>query len=224
MNRKKVSVIIPCAGHNKKKGIYGAKSLIQLSNNEYLLERQIRLVKQQYGNPEIIVVTGFQSDKIIPILPKKVKVAENESYENTSVVRSIDIGLKVASYEDVVIIYGDTIFNSFGLPKVEKNSTIIIDSQGQMKDDEIGLNMIDKRAVYFSYGFRPKWANILYISKDDIGEFRKLISAKESKKLFTFEILNKMIDMGYYIQCIEPKNMKIAKIDTPKDIEVARLI
>ncbi len=224
MNKKKVSVIIPCAGHNKKRGINYAKSLIHLASNEYLLERQIRLIRQQYKNPEIIIITGFQSEKIIPIIPKRIKIVENQHFEQTSVVKSIDMGLKVASYDETIIVYGDTVFNSFVLPKLEINSSIVVDTVGQMKDDEVGLNIIDGQAIYFSYGFKPKWANIIYIGKNDIDRFRDMVAAKESKRLFTFEILNKMIDKGCYIECIEPKNMKIIKIDTQKDVEAAQLI
>jgi choline kinase len=111
-----LSIIIPAAGVGKRMRSYGPKSLIPLNHEETVISRQINLLKKLFlHHSEIIVVVGFESEKIIRNLPKWVKVIENENYATTNVARSIGMALRIASNNNVLIVYGDLVFNIHAL-------------------------------------------------------------------------------------------------------------
>lgn len=222
-----LTVIIPAAGIGKRMKSHGAKPLIELAPSESVLTRQLRIIKQVYPKAEIIVVVGFQADRLIKHLCifSKVKVVENELYEESSVVRSIGMGLRVATHPNVLIIYGDLVFSTCTLNNLLINkSAIVVDCQNQMNSEEVGVNIVDNYVARFAYGLPNKWAHILFLNGKELELFKLMACDKTKKKLNTFEILNYVIDRGGKIMVLESKTMKVIEIDSFKDIVAAQLI
>ena len=70
--------------------------------------------------------------------PKDLIKIENENYEKTNVVRSIGLGLRAATSENVLVIYGDLVFNEETIKNLKPQcSSLIIDNSSTMKDDEV---------------------------------------------------------------------------------------
>lgn len=226
-NGHNITVIIPAAGIGRRMKSHGSKSLIQLATQETLLDRQITVIRKQYPKAEIIVVVGFQADKIIKDLIGKpdIKVVENELYEETNVVRSIGMALRVASNSNILIIYGDIIFNPatlIGLPL--HHSATIVDNKNNFEPDVVGVNIIDGYVGCFSYGLRTKWAQIVYLTGKELSIFKTIACNKDKRKLNTFEILNKVIELDGKIKAIEPQDMKIIEINSTQDKEKAKKV
>lgn len=229
LGRKKLgadlTIIIPAAGVGRRMKSHGAKPLIEISSTETVINRQINIFKKQYPKSEIIVVVGFQADKIIKHLPLGIKIIENELYEETNVVRSIGMALRIASNPNILIVYGDLVFNIATLNNLtSNNSAVIIDSHGQIDSEEVGLTIIDENVTYFSYNLDIKWGQIAFITGYELDLFKTIVCNKEKRKLHTFEIFNTIIEAGGRFKAIEPKYMKIKEIDSFKDIELARKI
>jgi choline kinase len=221
----KLSVIIPAAGPGKRMKSYGPKALIQLRDGETVISRQIRLIKQTYPNVDIVVVVGFEADKVCKELPKDVITVYNENYEETNVAYSINLGLTKVQNPASLIVYGDLVFNEqalYGFPLDE--SVIIIDKQKQIGEEEVGVTIVDNYITRFSYGLPIKWAQIAYLIGRELELFNKHASVKNKEKFFGFEILNKILDSDGKLKAIETVNMKIAEIDTSKDINNAKRI
>jgi choline kinase len=219
-----LSIIIPVAGNGNRMRTYGPKSLLAVGP-ENLINRQIRILKQEYPKAEIIVVVGFQADKIIKTLPKNIKVVENESYEDTTIIRSIYIALRITTHKNVLIVNGDLIFNENSLHRINSNgSSVIVDSNNRIKSDEVGVNIIDNKISYFSYGLKIKWAQILFLNGRELELFQNIIQENNKKNIYTFEVLNKLIDQNGIIKPLEPPGMKIVEINSIKDIIEARKI
>ena len=108
---QKYSIIIPSAGMGKRMRSYGPKSLIKITPEKNIVENQIEIINDNFTNHEIILVCGFEADKLMNNTPKNLIKIENENYENTNVVRSIGLGLRAATSENVLVIYGDLVFN-----------------------------------------------------------------------------------------------------------------
>jgi choline kinase len=223
----KLTIIIPAAGSSRRMRSYGAKSLIELTGGENVLGRQLRLLRKQFPKAEFIVVVGFQSEKVLKYLQKEktVKVVENDLYEQTSVVRSIDLGLKIASHPNILIVYGDLVFNQQTISHLTKFETsIIIDTNDNINKDEVGVTISNEACLYFAYGLDTKWAQILMLTGKELEMFKEIITDKIKRKLQTFEILNQILDHGGKIKVVSPSEIQMVEVDTYADIEKARAL
>jgi len=126
VKRQKYSIIIPAAGEGVRMKSYGVKSLIQLGK-ETIIQRQLRIIRHVFPNSEIIVISGFQSDRIIKETDNSIIHIENEQYNVSNVAKSIGMGLKAATTSRVLIVYGDLVFGETTLDvKLTKRSLIMI--------------------------------------------------------------------------------------------------
>lgn len=204
---------------------FGPKSLIELDSTQTVLSRQLYILRWTYPTADIVVVIGHDADRMIKHIPRGVKVVENENHAETNVARSLAMGIRVANHNNVLVVYGDLVFNGATFNNVTDNgSLVLVDSQNQMGEEEVGINIIDGRVSYFGYGITPRWAQIVYLTGRELELFKKSASVPDRSRLFGFEILNHVIDSGGRFRAIEPRGMRIAEIDSSKDIEKARMI
>jgi choline kinase len=220
----KLHVIIPAAGPGRRMRSYGAKALIELKAGQKLLERQVSILKKVYPHAGITVVLGFEADKIRRILPEDINIVENKDYENTNVAYSLALALQ-NKQERVLIVYGDLVFNIETFAELELDKPcVLIDTRNQFNAQEVGLTVIDGQVSQFSYGLSTKWAQIVYLAEQELYLFKKYVLNKDRSRYFGFEILNYVLNHGGAFSAYEPSQMKIAEIDTSKDIELARRI
>jgi choline kinase len=224
IHNEKISVIIPAAGAGKRMKYVGAKALIDISNtNETLIERQIRLILELYPNAEIIITIGFYADKIYKLLKRKypVRFVLNNQYENTNVVYSIALGLYSSVRDNVIIIYGDLVFNRETINNIVSvnESKTIIDTHKRLNTDTVGIIYNDNKVLSLAYDIPNKWGQIVSLQNKELFLFEQMVMNSDYSNLYGYEILNKVIEKGGNIVAEEPTGMKIVEIDTPKDIE-----
>lgn len=218
---KPPTIIIPAAGLGRRMKSYGSKSLISLGK-ETVIARQIRIIKSVFPQSQIIVVVGFDAEKVRKSLPAEVKTVKNFKYEDTNVVCSILHGLKAAKSGPVLIIYGDLVFNEATLSDIKLDKSSIILDYDTNRDEEVGVNHIDNNAICLDYGLRSKWSHILLMHTAERRLFEQ--HCVNNDKMFGFEIINKVIgDGGRFTVQSSPK-MLIAEIDSSKDINFAKKI
>ena len=217
-----LSIIIPAAGTSKKMKSYGSRSLIELKNGQNVIYRQLSILSEVYPQAEIIVVLGFEAFKVLKHIPKNVRVVINHSYEETSAVYSILLGLINAVNDNVLIVYGDLVFNHDAVDNIPSDtSTVIVDSNNQLHVDEIGVVINDEQVSYFSYGVPVKWSQILYLTGKELEAFKVLALTKEKQKMFPFEVMNEVIEKIGNIPTLENKNARIVEIDIIKNVPEA---
>jgi choline kinase len=224
-SHSELSIIILAAGSGRRMRSHGNKSLIEI-NHETVLNKQIRVLKEAYPLSEIIIVVGFQSDKIIKKIRHDVRIVENEMYEETNNARSANMGLLATTRPKALIVHGDLIFNK---PTVDKigygdKSKIIIDSKNRIHSEKIGILLNNNEVVNFSYGNKIKWGQIVLFDKRSIKMFKDIMMNRDKYKFHIFEIMNMMIDKGVKFDMTEPENMNIVEIDSYQDIEKAMKI
>ena len=216
---KLVSVIIPAAGLGSRMKSYGPKCLLPTSNGSTILNKIISNVKKVYPHCEIIVATGFESDRVVKAVSKEVRIVENQLYSETNMVESIRLSLNNAVNNDIIIINGDLIFNVFTLQNLTQcGSCALIDTQSRFQKNEIGVTIVEDSVVHFSYGLPAKWAQIVYLTGKELDLFTTFCNDRENNKRYTFEILNMVIEHGGRILANEPKGMQITEVDSIKDI------
>jgi len=204
---------------------YGPKALI-LIGQETVIARQIRILRECYPQARFVVVAGFEADKVRRSLPADVHVFVNPDFEVTNVAKSIEIGLYQTDYETpALVVYGDLVFNRQavdGLPL--DRSSVVIDTSGSSREQEVGVNVVGGRAMCFSYGLPQKWAHVCLLTEREKRLFIHAAQVGYRKRFFGYEILNEVIDNGGVLDAVAPQGMRLVEIDCSKDIEKARRI
>lgn len=219
-NNDLISVILLCDLPGYRMKSYGPASLIKI-NNKYLIDLQIEAIKKTFKNYEIIICLGFDSDKIGKYIRKKykhlnIRLVENQLYSHCNTCESIRLSLNNTFNEKIIIIDGNLLFNNKILSLLDINQTCVLTEKYPSENLEIGINIIDNKAQYFSFGAYKTWSEIIYICNNEIIELlRKFLSNQESKKKFSFEAINDIIKYQYSILCIENKT-RIYKINNIK--------
>lgn len=220
------SIIIPAAGLGTRMKSLGAKCLIEV-NGKKLFDRQRSNIAYNIKKFDTILVSGFDADNVNANIKqsRNIKIVHNEEYTNTNTVYSIGLGLSKCSTDHVIIINGDLIFNRFTMSApFGHDSMIIMDADnGLIKQREVGVITNDKtkKVENIMYGLPKKWAQITYLTGRELEMAKKLCNEERTKKWFTFELLNAIIDMGGVLMAYQPRNIKIMDIDLPTELDEA---
>ena len=217
--KKPLSVIIPAAGMGHRMKSYGPKCLLPANNKDTILQKIVKNIQREYPYSDIVVVTGFESEKVIKSLPHNIRIVENNDYETTNTVESIRVGINACATDNVLIVYGDLVFNVYSIRNITSNgSCAIIDSKSQFKNEVVGVTVVDDKVTRFAYGLQKKWSQIAFFENEEFKMLKDLCSDKRKNKLYPFELFNFMIGKGCTIKSIEPKGMIIKEIDSLKDL------
>lgn len=217
-----VHIIIPSAGIGRRMKSYGCKSLLYVKN-EKLIDIQIKSIKENIPNNDIILITGFDSERLINNSPKDIIKIENEKYYENNVVKSINIGLRATKNNNhILILFGDILLNNKALEAIDFSRSCIIISN-HMHEGEVGCNINDNGYLeYMMFDLPNKWGHIIYLTNKELMLFKKIASNKISEKKFCFEIINDIINQGGKFKCIQHKDIKVMDIDTSKDLQIAQ--
>lgn len=214
----KLPVIIPAAGLGRRMKSYGPKALIDI-HGKSVLQRQIDIINSTIENPDITVITGFEKKKF----PKNIHTICNDRFLETNVAYSIYLGVK--NLNAALIVYGDLVFNKKILENLQfSRSFVILDSTRQMRNSEVGAIACEGKICNFSYSLPTKWTQIAYIQGEELDIFKDYMRQAKYERHFCFEILNKVIDAGGEFFAQEQPDIKIAEIDSSKDIDKALLV
>tara|TARA_R110000824_G_scaffold14985_4_gene63363 strand:- start:11962 stop:12669 length:708 start_codon:yes stop_codon:yes gene_type:complete len=216
---KPLTVIIPVAGMGHRMKSYGPKCLLPANKKETILEKTISNIEREYPYCDIIVVAGFESEKVIKTLPSKVRVVENHQYESTNIAESIRIGMNAAANKHLLIVYGDLVFNVYSIRNITSDGPCaVVDSKERFKEEEVGVTVVDGKITNFAYGLPSKWSQIAYFEGRSFDILKELCSDKRKSKLYPFELFNIIINSGIDIKAKEPSGMLIKEIDSLKDL------
>lgn len=218
-----INIIIPAAGLGKRMKMHGPKSLIQLTNKYRVIDYQLKIIEKILPNSKIILVSGFESNVLMTNTPDNILKIENEKYEETNVVRSIGMALRLVN-DNALIIYGDLIFNEECLKIIDYTKSNII-AGDIMSDEEIGCTIGENNLLEnMIYDLPIKWGQIAFFKDKELKLLKQISWNPENFHLFGFEAINRIIDYGGKIFVSSSHRMKAIDIDTTKDIELARNI
>tara|TARA_R110000751_G_scaffold214454_1_gene317923 strand:- start:1214 stop:1933 length:720 start_codon:yes stop_codon:yes gene_type:complete len=221
-----LDIMIPAAGMGKRMKSYGPKSLISIKYGERILDRQVSIIDDYFNDYSLVIICGFEADKLISEAPANAIKVENELYENTNVARSIGLGLRsIPSSDRLLLINGDLVFTKNIMSSMSYDRSCIFVSDKHMGDGEVGCIINNKGYLEnLMYDLPMKWCQIAYFQGKELEELRNIACQRKNKKLFTFEIINKIIDEGGMFKCIDDPSVKVIDVDTSKDIKRAKEI
>ncbi len=217
--RDKYSIVIPAAGLGRRMKIYGPKSLVQVNETQTILSRQLELIDSCFKRYEVVLVGGFQHEKLFSKVDSKVKLVVNEDYEGTNVIHSIGLALNKISTEKVLLVYGDLVFNKecLSLPFYKESAIVVSDT---MKDEEVGCIVNDSQLENIFYKLPSKWAQISYFTGQELNLLKQIAKNPVNKMWFGFEAINKIIGMGGAFKVLAPKNGRAVDIDSSYDLKL----
>jgi choline kinase len=202
---------------------YGVKSLIELCPNLTVIKHQLNLLNNIFTNKEIVLISGFQRNKLMDAIPENILQIENERYNETNVLRSIGMGLRIVSSDRVLIIYGDLVCNARALaPPFSHVSYLVLDNQNTMTENEIGCTVVEGKVTNLSYDLPVKWGQIMFLTGAELALFRQIAYNSDNEKWFGFEAINEVIRMGGQFKAVQLDKATMIDIDTPADIARAR--
>lgn len=219
MEKIKATSVILAAGVSNRMKSYEPRSLLKLGGYT-LAEIQADRFKNRYDG-DIILVAGFKANKVARKLNKiGVKVIENENYQTTSAFESLRLALVDNDAESICVVHGDILFSHQALEVDHSSSFIVLDTYGQIHDREVGVICVDNEATTLSYGLPIKWAQITYLTGQELKLLRKLCQLEHKKfgRRLWFEAINHIIDLGGKFKCHTPVDSIIKEIDAIGDL------
>ena len=219
-----IGIIIPAAGLGKRMKSRGPKPLIKIDENTTILQNQIKNIQDSFDKHKIVLVGGFESDRLMNESPSELIKVENEFYEDTNVSRSLGIALRtVSTLERILIIYGDLVFNKNALEVLNYNTSSVFALGDFMGEEEVGCIINHKGNLeHMMYDLPQKWSQIAYFEGKELDYLKQIVWNRNNNRLFGFEIINKIIEKGGRFECKYVEDIKIVDVDTSKDIQKAR--
>ena len=218
-SKDKYTIIIPAAGMGKRMKSYGPKNLIKIINDFTILDNQLRIIDKVFKNRcEIILVVGFEGDKF-STTKDNMKIVYNYDYQTNNIGKSISLGLEHATTNNVLMIYGDLVFNdeTFKIP-LGYYSMLLIYKIGTMSKKEVGCTIENNIVQQIMYDLPNKWGQIAFFTGHELNVLKELCSTDRHDNCFGFEIINKVIERDGIFAACSPKGMRITDIDSSKDL------
>jgi len=213
-----IDVIILTAGVGSKIKSYEPRSLIRM-NDKLLLEHQIHAFSDKLPNCNFITVIGYEANKIIRKFQGKTRIVENLNFNESNNGESLRLAVNNSLSDNILFMHGDIYFDRAIIDEFIYTDSFIITTNG-LEEREVGVTITDGYVNTFSYGLEKKWGQMAFLKEKDLEILRKLIIKNDfnTKFMLTFEVLNKLIELGVRFKEIEVDNKKIKEIDTVKDI------
>ena len=212
------SIIIPSAGEGTRIKSFGPRSLLPV-NNCTVIERQTQLIREVFPNSQIILVSGFEANKLMNRAPNGIISIENERYLETNVLRSIGIGLRACIHDHVIVLYGDLVFNQELLEFPLNKSCVLHSTTEIVTETEVGCTINDGKLENMFYGLPNKWFSVLYLTGKELKLFKTIAFDKQKEKMYGWEAVNETIESGGEFMAYSPKGAFCTDIDSSKDIE-----
>lgn len=217
----RLSIIILAAGEANKMRSYGARSLIKVTSHQTLIEYQLDALHKFYQSPEIVLVCGYEAERVMDNTPHEIIKVENERYQDTNVAKSLGVGLRACTGNEVLVMYGDLIFNHDTIKYLDMSSSFVLtDEFGCFDDEEVGCILNEHNAVEnMFYALPNKWAQIAFFKGQELKLLKDTVWNKENERWFGFEIINDNITKGGSFSKLSNKKMKILDIDSAKNLQ-----
>jgi choline kinase len=203
---------------------HGPTSLIKI-NNKTLLEKQVDIIKSVFTNYEIILCSGFETQKIVNFVKSNlsdinIRVVENQMHYNSNCCESARLSISNTLNSKLIIIDGNILIRRDNLKLLNMTtSCVMIQNKPYESNLEIGVIHNGGRLENMSPGIKNwYWSEILYLNgHKDISNFYNVVCNPDFKNKFLFEAINEFNKKN---KLLTVKNDSISlKIDNIKTLK-----
>lgn len=196
---------------------YGPRCLLTHGNST-VIQKQIRVLSEIELVSEIIVVLGFECDRIIKYLPEDIRVVENQLHRTTNSCESLRLVLNNIKNNRLLIIDGNVLISRDLFNRADFSSSFAVCGTDSKSKNEISFSNANGLVTRFSFGLDYIWNSISFVQGKEFKLLKKSCKDRESEKFFTFEVLNLVIDRGGKFSILESNVGEVKKINSIKDI------
>lgn len=216
-----VSVILLADVPGYRMKSYGPTSLLEVKKIR-LIDHQIKAISNAFPNSEIVICTGFESEKINRYIrytydKSNIRMVENQLFNNTNSCESLRLALNNINNSNLFIIDGSLLFTNKALQSCKMQESLIYINDKCGEQFEVGVNINEKAIVeYFSYGASKGWYEIMFLKGEKtIEQLRRILYMETFKTKFIFEAINELIRIDHTIKAVKNR-AKIHKINNIK--------
>lgn len=192
-----VSVVLFGENHGYRMKSYGPISLMKIEGKT-LIQRQIEAIKATFKHFEVILCSGFETQKTVEFVKTNfadvnIRVVENQVHFNSNCCESARLCLQNINNDKVLLCNGALLINSQILSEIDYSKSSII---CQTKDDygnfDVGVIGNDDYLESLSVGIKSNvWSEVIYLAnKKAINSMYNTVSNPEYKNRFLFEAVN----------------------------------
>lgn len=216
---KKYSVILLNCLPDKKIKSIGNRCLIQIKKNSNILDYHINTIHKIFHNPEIILVNGFDNNKLKKYVKNKYKnliYIEHDINDTTNIGDSLQLGVSELSTKNVLFINTNHILYNKAINTIKSNVSSSFALYSKSKG-EIGVVFDKNKIVNCYYDLPNNLFEVFYIHQN---EFDILIKNNMNlEKLYLFEVLNHYINTGINIKPVCMNHQDIIIINNMNNIK-----
>lgn len=206
------------------------KALVELSNGETILSRQIRLLKQS-GITDIIISTGPFENKIVELTNQfsdiSFEFVNNPIYKETNSIYSLFLSKNLIN-DDFIVMHGDLVFDSLIVQEIlndpRENLCLVNTETAQPEKDfkgrivdfllqEISVNIFDSNC----YALQPLYKLSSHIMHLWLNQIEKYVEDGMTK-VYAENALNDIL-LSVKIEYLDYKNFYIEEIDNVEDLK-----
>ena len=197
----------------------GNVGLLPVNKKCCILDKHIQNIKSVYPTAEIIVVAGFEHQRIARMLKKyqKVKCISHDMQPYSNETESMWYGLRALTNTKCIVLNINFVAGKALWTKIKyrsKKSLVLLNSNKYFKN-ELGATLRNDKLNYIFFGLPNKIANIYLLQESHIKHFLDNYSENARSK-YLFETINTLAKhQDFYYDNINYKNMKY--INNAKD-------
>ncbi|MBG88416.1 MAG: hypothetical protein CMO80_16155 [Verrucomicrobiales bacterium] len=177
---------------------YGPISLVNIDGKS-LIERQIEAISSVFIDFEIVLCSGFETQKVYNFIRKrfgqsvKIRIVENQVYFHSNCCESIRLCMNNVMTNRLIICGGGVLLTPHYLKSINlKKSSVLFQSPQEANEFDIGIIDNESKLENLSLAVSDKcWTEIMYLTGQKlIQSFYNLVSNPEYKNKFLFEAIN----------------------------------
>lgn len=219
----KVTFILLSENYGYRMKSYGPLSLIDIGKKT-LLEHQIGAIASSFIDFEIILCSGFETQKVYHYVQSNfpsnipIRIVENQVYYHSNCCEGLRLCMNNTRNNRIIVCGGGVLLTVPYLKSLNmKRSSILYQESDKESTFDVGVISDGDRLENLSPAVKDRvWTDLLYLNGDPIiRSFYNTISKPELKTKFLFEAINDWRGKKQ-IHLIENRDEKIIKVDNIK--------
>ena len=192
-----VSIVLFSENHGYRMKSYGPISLMKIEGKA-LIRRQVEAIKATFKNFEIILCSGFETQRTVEFVKNNfsevnIRVVENQIHFNSNCCESARLCLHNTNNSKILMCNGALLLTSDMLRSIDySKSTVLCQEKDEYKNFEVGVIDNGGTLESMAVGIKTKvWNEVVYLSnKRIINSLYATVSNPEYKNRFLFEAIN----------------------------------
>ncbi len=228
-----MKVLILNSGMGQRMGVLTSehpKCMTEISNNETILSRQLRLIAEA-GINDVVITTGYYDDVLVKYcrhlnLPLHIEFVKNPEYDKTNYIYSIYCAKHLLD-DDIILMHGDLVFENtvFDALLANEGSCMAVSSTAELPEKDFKAVISDGtiKKVGIEFFTDAMAAQPLYkLDKKDWQVWLDRITQfcdSDNRKCYAENAFNEVSDLCV-ITPLDVEGSLCAEIDTPDDLAV----